>query len=281
MSDVYDLSAPTDLLAGMREARAAIGRGEPVVIPTDTVYGIAVDAFDPKAVQRLLDAKGRTRQSPPPVLVASPAALDALAEHIPDAIRALFDEFAPGPLTVILPAQPSLQWDLGDTNGTVALRIPDHPLALELLRETGPLAVSSANRHGEPAPATAQGAREQLGDRVALYLDAGEVGGAASTIIDATGLAAAELGTLPADADADADADAPAAEAESAPESGAEAEPAGEADDRAQAGADAAAETRRQERPRSTGRVRIVRQGALAREVLAERLGELLADDED
>jgi len=236
MSEVHDLSESTQLLAGLREARAAIGRGEPVVIPTDTVYGIAVDAFDPEAVNRLLEAKGRTRQSPPPVLVASTAALDALAEHIPDEIRALFDEFAPGPLTVILPSQPSLQWDLGDAHGTVALRIPDHPIALELLRETGPLAVSSANRHGEPAPATAQAAVEQLGDRVVLYLDAGEVGGAPSTIIDATGLAAAAPFAAPG-------GDEPA-------------DPA-------------------------VGRVRIVRQGALERAVLADRLGELLADDED
>ena len=232
MSNLYDLADSTQLLAGMREARAAIGRGEPVVIPTDTVYGIAVDAFSPEAVARLLEAKGRTRQSPPPVLVASTAALDALAEQIPDEIRALFDEFAPGPLTVILPGQPSLQWDLGDTNGTVALRIPDHPLALELLRETGPLAVSSANRHGEPAPSTAAAAHEQLGDRVALYLDAGEVGGAPSTIIDATGLtAAAALAGPTGDADAEV----------------------------------------------ALGLVRIVREGALSRELLAARLGELLA----
>ena len=190
MPNVYDLNDPSQLLTGMREARTALERGETVVIPTDTVYGIAANAFQPAAVERLLADKGRTRTSPPPVLVASVAVIDALAEVVPDLVRELFDRFAPGPLTVILPAQPSLQWDLGDTHGTVALRIPNHPLALELLRDTGPLAVSSANRHGEPAPATAQDAVAQLGERVGVFLDAGEVGGEASTILDATGLVA-------------------------------------------------------------------------------------------
>lgn len=191
MPNVYDLSDPGQLLTGMREARTALERGETVVIPTDTVYGIAANAFQPAAVERLLADKGRTRTSPPPVLVASVQVIDALAEQVPDAVRELFARFAPGALTVILPAQPSLHWDLGDTRGTVALRIPDHPLTLELLRDTGPLAVSSANRHGEPAPATVEAAVEQLGERVGVFLDAGEVGGEPSTIIDATGLAAA------------------------------------------------------------------------------------------
>lgn len=172
----------------MREARAALGLGDVIVMPTDTVYGIAANAFDAAAVGKLLAVKGRDRSAPPPVLIANTAALDALASEVPDIIRELVGKFWPGPLTVILPAQPSLQWDLGETHGTVALRIPANDYALELLRETGPLAVSSANKHGEPAPGNAQDAVAQLGDDVKLFLDAGEVGGEASTIIDATGL---------------------------------------------------------------------------------------------
>ncbi|MCS5719288.1 L-threonylcarbamoyladenylate synthase [Herbiconiux sp. CPCC 205763] len=187
MAAIYDCSAPTELLTGMRLARAALGKGELVVLPTDTVYGLAADAFDPAAVQRLLDAKGRTRQSPPPVLIPGLTTLDALATDIPDSARELVTEFWPGGLTVILRATPSLLWDLGETGGTVALRMPGDPLALELLAETGPLAVSSANLTGQPAATTAQEAFEMLGDSVEVYLDGGERPQAvASTIVDAT-----------------------------------------------------------------------------------------------
>src|SRR5690554_2964913 len=173
MSSIYDGSVETELLTGMRLARTAIGKGELVVIPTDTVYGVAADAFNPKAVQRLLDAKGRTRQSPPPVLIPGVPTLDALAETVPDEVRALVAEFWPGGLTVILPARDSLQWDLGDTGGTVALRMPDNRVALELLSETGPLAISSANLTGEQPAETAAAAEAMLGDSVAVYLDGG------------------------------------------------------------------------------------------------------------
>jgi tRNA threonylcarbamoyl adenosine modification protein (Sua5/YciO/YrdC/YwlC family) len=139
-------------------------------------------------VQKLVTAKGRTRAVPPPVLVPGIPTLDALAAQVPDAVRDLVAEFWPGALTIILTAQPSLEWDLGDTAGTVALRMPDHRIALELLSETGPLAVSSANRHGEPAATTAQEAESALGESVAVILDAGTSGKVPSTIIDATGL---------------------------------------------------------------------------------------------
>lgn len=196
MSSLYDCAVDAELLTGMRLARAAIARGELVVLPTDTVYGVAADAFDAEAVQRLLDAKGRTRQSPPPVLIKGQDTLAALTESVPDLVRPLLDEFWPGGLTVILRAQPSLVWDLGETRGTVALRQPSNKLVLELLEETGPLAVSSANLTGKPAATTAHDAREMLGDAVAVYLDGGEAGqgydvppGAnnGSTIVDATG----------------------------------------------------------------------------------------------
>jgi tRNA threonylcarbamoyl adenosine modification protein (Sua5/YciO/YrdC/YwlC family) len=173
---IYDCSVDTELLEGTRLARAAIGRGELVVIPTDTVYGVAADAFTAAAVQRLLDAKGRGRQSPPPVLIPGLATLDALAESVPQEVRDLAAQFWPGGLTIVLPARPSLVWDLGETHGTVALRVPRNPVALELLRETGPLAVSSANLTGKPAARTAQDAAEMLGDSVAVYLDGGEAG---------------------------------------------------------------------------------------------------------
>jgi L-threonylcarbamoyladenylate synthase len=191
MATVIDCADSHALLPGMREARGAIGRGELVVLPTDTVYGIAADAFDATAVQRLLDAKGRSRSSPPPVLVPDLTTLSALAEVVPDAVLALTGEFWPGALTIVLPAQPSLAWDLGDTNGTVALRMPDQRIALELLADTGPLAVSSANRTGRPPAVTGEQAVEELGDSVAIYLDAGPTPGMTpSTIIDATALAA-------------------------------------------------------------------------------------------
>jgi len=189
MAALYDCSVPSELLTGMRLARAAIGRGALVVIPTDTVYGIAADAFNPVAIQALLDAKGRTRSSPPPVLVPGVATLDALAETVSQPVRDLVDAFWPGGLTIIVPARSSLAWDLGDTRGTVALRQPSDPIALELLTEVGPLAVSSANLTGQPAATTASLALESLGDSVDVYLDGGETETVTSTIVDASSFA--------------------------------------------------------------------------------------------
>jgi tRNA threonylcarbamoyl adenosine modification protein (Sua5/YciO/YrdC/YwlC family) len=196
MAPEFDCSDPSELVTGVRLARAAIGRGELVVIPTDTVYGIAADAFSPTAVKRLLEAKGRGRESPPPVLIPSVATLDALAEDVPDEVTALVAKFWPGGLTVILPARSSLSWDLGEARGTVALRMPANDVALKVLAETGPLAVSSANLTGKPAASSCADARADLGDSVSVYLNGGTVGAAndgapdpASTIVDATELA--------------------------------------------------------------------------------------------
>jgi tRNA threonylcarbamoyl adenosine modification protein (Sua5/YciO/YrdC/YwlC family) len=173
----------------MRLAKIAITRGELVVLPTDTVYGLAADAFNATAVSRLLAAKGRDRQAPPPVLISKAATMAGLATDVPEVAQKLADAFWPGALTMILRAQPSLQWDLGETRGTVALRVPDHKIALALLEETGPLAVSSANLTGQPAATTAQGAQDYLGKSVEVYLDAGmSPKGEASTILDLTGL---------------------------------------------------------------------------------------------
>lgn len=185
---IKDATDPATWGPSLDAAVEALGRGELVVLPTDTVYGIAADAFDPAAVQALLDAKGRGRQMPPPVLMPDLRTLDGLATSVPDAARALAEAFWPGGLTLIVRAQPSLAWDLGETHGTVALRVPDHPVALELLRRTGPLAVSSANRTGKPAGTDVREAYRQLGARVPVFLDGGEApGGVSSTIVDATG----------------------------------------------------------------------------------------------
>jgi tRNA threonylcarbamoyl adenosine modification protein (Sua5/YciO/YrdC/YwlC family) len=185
---VLDATDPQTWGPAIDEAVNAISRGSLVVLPTDTVYGIGADAFDEAAVAALLAAKGRGRQMPPPVLVGEVATLDGLATDVPDEARKLVEAFWPGGFTIILRAQPSLQWDLGDTGGTVALRMPDHPAALALLKRTGPLAVSSANKSGSPAAQDVADAERQLGDSVAVYLDGGEApGGVASTIVDATG----------------------------------------------------------------------------------------------
>ena len=173
---------------GVAEAVRALRRGDLVVLPTDTVYGLAADAFSPQAVARLLAAKGRGRDMPVPVLVGSWRGIDGLAADVTPTMRSLVEAFWPGPLTLIVPAAPSLAWDLGETRGTVAVRMPLHPVALSVLAETGPLAVSSANRTGQAPPATAAEAQDQLGTSVSVYLEAGSTGAAvASTIVDLTG----------------------------------------------------------------------------------------------
>ncbi|MDO8143032.1 L-threonylcarbamoyladenylate synthase [Isoptericola sp. 178] len=185
---MHDVTDENSWGPAIDEAVNTISRGGLVVLPTDTVYGIGADAFDADAVAALLAAKGRGRQMPPPVLVPDTRTLDGLAVDVPASARALVEAFWPGGFTIILRSQPSLQWDLGETHGTVALRMPDHPAALALLRRTGPLAVSSANRTGGPAATEAAEAVDQLGDAVGCYLDGGTApGGVASTIVDATG----------------------------------------------------------------------------------------------
>lgn len=188
MSQRYPTTTDDERESAIEAASLAIQRGRLVVLPTDTVYGIGADAFDPVAVRNLLEAKGRGREMPPPVLVSSATTLDALAVRIPGYARALVEEFWPGPLTLVCHQQTSLQWDLGDTRGTVAVRMPDHEVALEILERTGPLAVSSANLTGMPAAQDADHAEEMLGDKVEVIVDAGESpGGLASTIVDVTG----------------------------------------------------------------------------------------------
>ena len=187
MQKVYDCSVDTDLLTGFRLAKVSLDRNELVVLPTDTVYGIAANAFSPKAVEALLNAKGRDRTMPPPVLIPKVETLSALASDLPLVANQLAAAFWPGALTMVLKAQRSLEWDLGETRGTVALRVPDHKITLALLEDVGPLAVSSANLTGKDAAVNVQQAVEHFGDNVAVYLDGGaSAKGEASTILDLT-----------------------------------------------------------------------------------------------
>ena len=187
MSLSYDCANPDERADGLDAAAAAIERGELVVMPTDTVYGLAADAFSPEAVQLLFEAKGRGRNVPSPVLVGSWNGLDGLTLSVSGDARELVEAFWPGGLTIIVEHAPSLSWDLGDTRGTVAVRMPAHPVAIDLLTRTGPLAVSSANKHGQPSPSTAAHARKQLGDLVTVYLEAEVADGKSSSIVDLTG----------------------------------------------------------------------------------------------
>ncbi len=188
MARRYDCTEPKTRKHGLREAAAAVRRGDLVVFPTDTVYGIGADAFNTTAVGDLLEAKGRGRGMPSPVLVGSPNTLHGLVTGFPEKAWELVDAFWPGALTIVARHQPSLTWDLGETHGTVAVRMPLHPVALELLKEIGPMAVSSANLTGHAPPLDCDGAKEMLGDSVAIYLDGGpSLDTVPSSIVDVTG----------------------------------------------------------------------------------------------
>ena len=186
---LFDCRDPDARVDAIKTAADSVTGGELVVLPTDTVYGLGANAFDPAAVAALLRAKGRGRNVPVPVLVGSWRTIDGLVTTVDERTRSLVEAFWPGGLTLVVKHAPSLSWDLGDADGTVAVRMPLHPVAIELLESTGPMAVSSANRHGQPPAQTAVEAREQLGDDVSVYLEDGPApGGVASTIVDVTGL---------------------------------------------------------------------------------------------
>ncbi|MEO6886109.1 MAG: L-threonylcarbamoyladenylate synthase [Jatrophihabitantaceae bacterium] len=188
MALFYNCNDASVRTAALASAAHCLAGGELVVLPTDTVYGIGADAFDSAAVAALLAAKGRGRDMPVPVLVGSWTTIDGLVTSVDRRTRDLIEAFWPGGLTLVIEHAPSLAWDLGDTRGTVAVRMPLHPVAIELLELTGPLAVSSANRTGQAAALTAEQAQLQLGNDVAVYLDGGQaVTGIASTIVDVTG----------------------------------------------------------------------------------------------
>ena len=188
MSPVIDCTSEEGLAEGIAAAAEAVRRGEVVVLPTDTVYGVGVDAFASDAVAAVLAVKGRGREMPLPVLVPNPQTVDGLAADVPDYARDLIHAFWPGPLTLVLHAQSSLMWDLGDTNGTVAVRMPKNDITLGLLDVVGPMAVTSANVSGQTPARTISEAQAQLGSAVSVYLDAGPSSDSLpSTILDCTG----------------------------------------------------------------------------------------------
>lgn len=187
MSTLFDCNDPQTRPAGIDAAVRAARGGRLVVMPTDTLYGIGCDAFDSDAVADLLAAKNRGRDMPVPVLVGSWQTIDGLVGTVSAHARELVRAFWPGGLSLVVRQAPSLAWDLGDTDGTVMLRMPLHPVAIEVLREVGPMAVSSANVSGFPPATTVDEARDQLGDNVSVYLDGGPAAAAvASTIVDVT-----------------------------------------------------------------------------------------------
>ncbi len=188
MATVYDCSRRDERETGIAAAASMIRSSRLVVFPTDTVYGIGCDAFDTLAVRALLDAKGRGRAMPLSVLVGSWSTVDGLVLSVPNEARLLIEAFWPGGLSIVLPHAPSLAWDLGDTRGTVMIRMPLHPVVLELLREIGPIAQSSANISGQQPATTVAEAQAQLGESVSVYLDGGPAGEAVpSSIVDLTG----------------------------------------------------------------------------------------------
>jgi tRNA threonylcarbamoyl adenosine modification protein (Sua5/YciO/YrdC/YwlC family) len=188
LTRVFDCSKDNEKADGIDEAVSAVLRGELIVLPTDTVYGVAADAFSASAVDALLAAKGRDRTMPVPVLVGSEPMLEALIDDLPEVARALTEKFWPGALTLVARHTAHLAWDLGETRGTVAVRMPDHEIALDVISRAGPLATSSANRSGHTPPATMLEARLQLGAAVSVYLDGGPSGSSvASSIVDVTG----------------------------------------------------------------------------------------------
>lgn len=185
MSKIFDCANETERAQGLDMAARAARAGRLVVMPTDTVYGIGANAFDNDAVASLLAAKHRGPDMPVPVLVGSWDTARGLVQSVDDRMQTLIEAFWPGSLSIVVPQAPSLTWNLGDTRGTVMLRMPLQPVAIELLREVGPMAVSSANISGNPAPTTAQAAEDQLGSTVSVYLDGGEaVVGKPSSIVD-------------------------------------------------------------------------------------------------
>ncbi|MFT5222553.1 MAG: L-threonylcarbamoyladenylate synthase [Glaciecola sp.] len=185
MSEVVDASA--DRVAAVAAAVQALKDGELVVLPTDTLYGVAADAFNPEATAKIFAAKGRSKALPLPVLIRSQKQLLGLVTAIPAPVERLMAAYWPGPLTIVVEHDPNLMWDLGESKGTLAVRMPFDDVTLEVIRAIGPIACTSANLSGRrPAP-SAQEAKDQLGDAVAVYLDAGErTGLSASTIVDCT-----------------------------------------------------------------------------------------------
>ncbi len=172
---------------GLTRASQALSEHRLVVVPTETVYGLAADAFSPEGVLALRQARRQAGGAAPPVMVPRPRTLDGIATRVPAAARTLAEAFWPGGLSLLVRSQPTLHWGLGSAD-TVLVRMPLHPVTLQLLDSTGPLAVTGAFPVGEQAPTVVDDAQTFFGDDVEVYLDCGELpGGAASTVVDATG----------------------------------------------------------------------------------------------
>lgn len=185
MSEVLDVG--DDPSAAVEAAAAALRRGAVVVLPTDTVYGVAADAFASAATARIFEIKRRDRSQPLPVLVRGPKQLAGLVTSVPEAADRLMAAYWPGPLTLVVASDPNLAWDIGEAEGTVAVRMPLEEVTLDVIRAVGPLAVTSANVSGQPPATDVAAARTQLGDGVAVYLDAGpRTELRPSTIVDLT-----------------------------------------------------------------------------------------------
>ncbi|HIW96738.1 MAG TPA: threonylcarbamoyl-AMP synthase [Candidatus Corynebacterium gallistercoris] len=188
MPNRVDATDPQHREHALESAANAVKAGRLVVMPTDTVYGIGCDAFDNQAVEALLRAKGRGPDMPVPVLVGSWTTIEGLVREYTYNMRRLVEAFWPGGLSLVVNQAPSLPWNLGDTRGTVMLRMPLHPVAIDLLQRTGPMAVSSANKSGQPPATNVQMAEDQLGAEVNTYIDGGEATmGVPSTIVDLAG----------------------------------------------------------------------------------------------
>jgi L-threonylcarbamoyladenylate synthase len=194
-------------MSDIAEAVAALLAGQPVVLPTDTVYGLAVDPSRPGATERLFTIKERPTDAALPVLAADLDQAFALADHVPAAARLLAERFWPGGLTLVIPRKASVRFDLGGMDDeTIGVRVPDHPVPLGIAAQVGPIAATSANLHGRPTPETAAEVVAELGDRVSIVIDGGRCAGSASTVVSCTDAAVTILreGRVPRDAISDA-----------------------------------------------------------------------------
>jgi L-threonylcarbamoyladenylate synthase len=201
VAELFHLEGPDQ--TALDVAKEALEGGAVVVLPTDTVYGIAARPDIVGATDRIFEVKRRSRDLNLPVLVAGSDEAARVAVFDPRA-RVLAERFWPGGLTIVLPRSGwANDWDLGEDRETLAVRVPDHPVALALLMRVGPLAVTSANRSGVATPRTCQGVESALGDAVAVYLCAGPApGDTPSTVIDLTASEARILreGAIPSEA---------------------------------------------------------------------------------
>jgi tRNA threonylcarbamoyl adenosine modification protein (Sua5/YciO/YrdC/YwlC family) len=171
----------------LKEAAEALRGGHSVALPTDTVYGLAVDPSVLGATDRLFEAKHRPHDVDLPVLVADVAQAMSLATAVPEPAITLMNRLWPGALTLVIPRALDLAADLGEDDATIGVRCPDHPVPRALCATVGPLATTSANLHGEPTLESAERVAEVFGDSVAVVLDGGRCAGAPSTVVDCTG----------------------------------------------------------------------------------------------